>query len=164
MTSKDMRPDGFVHVWDYPDDPNEPCWDDAAKMAIAYVSGILGLDPETDFKIECQSVDSKEEYEDFPEAYIGFNVILISHEKFLASENKKISIRNLGFIIDGFLTGWLGAHSTPITIKDVHTEHCSKFTCKYGEKDCTVTTGKAPASYEDVDSNPMHSFGQGRGD
>lgn len=163
--SKDIRPDGFVHVWDYPDDPDEPCWDEAAKMAISYVSGIMGLDPDVDFKIECQSVDQKEDY---PDTYFGYNDILISHEKFLGSENKNISIRNLGFIIDGFLTGWLGAHTAPITIKDVHTEHCCLHSCKYGEdEECTVVTGKAPGvpcDFEDDDTNPMQAFGQGRGD
>lgn len=35
-----------------------------------------------------------------------------------------------------------------MTIKDVHTEHCcSEHGCKYGDKDCTVVTGKAPQSY-----------------
>lgn len=33
-------------------------------------------------------------------------------------------------------------------LKDVHTEHCcSDHGCKYGDGDCTVTTGVAPQSY-----------------
>ena len=163
--NNDIRPDDFIFVWDYPDDPDEPCWDEAAKMAIAYVAGIMGLDPDVDFKIECQTVAEKEEY---PDTYFGYNNVLVSQEKFLAVENKKISVRDLGFIIDGFLTGWLGAHSHPIPIKDVHTEHCCLHQCKYGEEDCTVTTGKAPGTYpcdfEEDNANPMQSFGYGRGD
>lgn len=34
-------------------------------------------------------------------------------------------------------------------MKDVHTEHCClKHGCKYGDEDCTVTTGLAPQSYD----------------
>lgn len=33
-------------------------------------------------------------------------------------------------------------------VKDVHTEHCCiHHGCKYGDEDCTVTTGKAPQSF-----------------
>ena len=31
--------------------------------------------------------------------------------------------------------------------KDVHTEHCCLYSCKYGDKDCTVVTGLALPSY-----------------
>ena len=34
-------------------------------------------------------------------------------------------------------------------MKDAHTEHCClTHGCKYGEEDCTVTTGKFPQSYD----------------
>ncbi len=34
-------------------------------------------------------------------------------------------------------------------MKDVHTEHCcAKHGCKYGDDDCTVTTGLAPQSFD----------------
>lgn len=35
-----------------------------------------------------------------------------------------------------------------MSLKDVHTEHCCILHgCKYGNKNCTVTTGKAQQSY-----------------
>jgi hypothetical protein len=39
-----------------------------------------------------------------------------------------------------------------IKLKDVHTEHCcSDHGCKYGDNDCTVTTGKANQSFPCMD-------------
>lgn len=161
MIEIDLRPDGFVYVWDYPDDPDEPCWDEAAKLAVPYIAALMGLDSDLDFKIECQSVDLREE---LGTNYIGSTEILISYEKYLKSYNKEVTLRDLGFIIDGFITGWMAAHTKPIQ-RDVHTEHCNIQTCKYGEEDCTVTTGKAPGTYQDDwYDNPMQAFGQGRGD
>lgn len=118
-TEDDVRLDGFTYLWDYPDDPDEPCWDNAAKEAIVYIAGLLGLNPDTDFKIECQSVDLREE---LVTNFIGSNEILISYNKYLNSPNKDISLENLGFIIDGFLTGWLASHSEIQSSIEVHPE------------------------------------------
>lgn len=169
MKSPNERPDGFVHVWDYPDDPDEPCWHDAALKAVDYVASLVRLDPNLDFKIECQTVDWREEKIG---NYVGANYILMNQTAFDLSEDKpNLSVHDLGLIVDGFITGWMSrsceAPEAPVTIRDVHTEHCCEHSCKYGEEDCTVTAGKAPASYPcdfEEDTNPMHAFGQGRGD
>lgn len=110
-TLSDTRPDGFVHVWDFPDDPDEPCWNQAAIEAVQYVAGLLGLDPETDFKIECQTVDYREEMASG--TFVGINDILIHGDNYLHCNNVNLTIRDIGFIIDGFISGWFSAHSTP---------------------------------------------------
>jgi hypothetical protein len=39
-----------------------------------------------------------------------------------------------------------------VKLKDVHTEHCcSEHGCKYGDDDCTVTTGKKKQSFPCMD-------------
>jgi len=172
---QDVRPDGFIHVWDYPDDPDEPCWTEAAEEAIKYVAFLLQLDPELDFKIECQTVDWREELKT---NFVGSNYVLINAER-LASSEVKLTTENIGFIIDGFQAGYMAAHTKPSTerkpmaanvnwdglaamlgvpvsevldvklpLMDVHTEHCClTHGCKYGDTDCTVTTTKGTQSY-----------------
>lgn len=150
------RPDGFVHVWDFPDDPHEPCWNQAAIEAVQYVARLLGLDPELDFKIECQTVDYREEMA--PGTFMGVNHILIHGDKYLYCDNTSLTIRDIGFITDGFMGGWFSAHSVPTRraseipppplFTDVHTEHCCfDHGCKYGNEDCTVTAKLARQSY-----------------
>lgn len=39
------------------------------------------------------------------------------------------------------------ATANEIYVKDVHTEHCCKCSCKYNDEDCTVITGQKPQSY-----------------
>lgn len=157
-TSFDSRPDGFVHVWDFPDDPTEPCWNVAVNEAVTFASHLLGLDPETDFKIECQSVELREHPHN---SCVGVNAILISGDKLLIASNQ---LENLAFLIEGFINGWFSAHevapetrkqdSTPTVemvapfMTDVHTEHCClTHGCKYGDEFCTVTNKLLPQSF-----------------
>jgi hypothetical protein len=143
-TTEMDRPDGFVHVWDYPDDPDEPCWHEAAQAAVKYAAGIMALDHEIDFKIECQTVEWREKK---LTNCVGANYILMRYDSLPTDNGPSITFDEIGFIIDGFMAGWMSRSCGPITIRDVHTEHCCKHSCKYGEEDCTVTTSKTPASY-----------------
>jgi len=43
--------------------------------------------------------------------------------------------------------------------KDVHTEHCSVYGCKYGEEDsCSVYLGYKPASFPQEDETEIHTL------
>lgn len=105
-----LRPDGFVWITDFDDDPNSPEWVDAANKSIKYISWVLGMEL-NDFKIECQSCDLQE---GMSSNYIGYYEILINvtafnkrKKDFLTSNSKTLEekLEAIGFLIDGFLHG-----------------------------------------------------------
>lgn len=101
-----LRNDGFMWVWDFPMDPDQPEWQDAAKQAIHYIAHWLGMEQD-DFKIECQSC---EWVEDNREDCIGSSEILMNWAQYTKANLKnkhKVSTREIGLAMDGFLCGYI---------------------------------------------------------